>query len=156
MGTTNEEIEETIRNYPYNTYVIRAPTDKVISWRASHLAFQTIYIYSNVVASQVVGDVRANFLRVIAPKGSHLEVISENFVHLYYNDVRVKSFNTIEILLRGDTGIPILVLGGVVGVTLPFSKKVMADSFTCCYPTIPVCKRFLTTDRDCTASDYQR
>ena len=42
VGTTNEEIEETIKNYPSNTYVVRARTDKVISWRASYLAFQTI------------------------------------------------------------------------------------------------------------------
>ena len=123
MGTTNEEIEETIKNYPYNTYVIPARTDKVIFWRASHLAFQTIYIYSDVVTSHVVGDVRANLLRVIAPKGSNGEVISENFVHLFYNDVRIKSFNTIEILLRGDTGRLIPFLRGVVEVTLHFRKK---------------------------------
>ena len=123
MGTTNEEIEETIKTYPSNTYVIRARTDKVISWRASHLAFQTIYIYSDVVASQVLGDVRANLLRVIAPNESHGEMISENFVHLFYNDVRVKSFNTIEILLRGDTGRPLPFLGGIVEVTLHFRKS---------------------------------
>ena len=69
------------------------------------------------------GDVRANLLRVIAPKGSHGDVISENFVHVFYNDVRVKSFNTVEILLRGDTGRPIPFSGGVVEVTLHFKKK---------------------------------
>ena len=77
--------------------------------------------FTDVVASQVVGDVRANLLRAIAPKGSHGEMISENFVHLFY-EVRVKSFNTIEILLRGDTGRPIPFLGGVVEVTLHFRK----------------------------------
>ena len=101
----------------------------MISWRASHLAFQAIYIYSDMVASQVVGDVRANLLRIISSKGTHGEVISENFVHLFYNDVRVKLFNTIEMLLRGDTGRPIPFLGGVVEVILHFRKKVMADSF---------------------------
>ena len=136
MGVTNEEIEETIKNYPSNTYVIRSRTDKVISWRASHLAFQTIYIYSNVVASQLVGDVRANLLRVIVPKGSHGELISENFVHLLYNDVRVKSFNTIKILFRGHTGRPIPFSGGVVEVTLHFRKKVMADSFYMVYANV--------------------
>ena len=99
---TEQIIHERIRNYPSDTYVIRSRSDQVISWRALHLAFQTIYIYSDVV-----GDVRANLLRVIAPKESHGEVISENFVHLFYNDVRVKSFNTIEILLKGYTGRPI-------------------------------------------------
>ena len=91
-------IGDRIRNYPSDTYVIRARSDKAISWRTSHLAFQAIYIYSDVVASQVVGDDRANLLRVIVPKRSHGMVISENFVHLFYNDVRVKSFNTNEIL----------------------------------------------------------
>ena len=116
-------IDAVITDTPFLTYTIGEPSDKVVSWRASHLAFQTIYIYSDVVASQVVGDVRANLLRVIAPKGSHGDVISENFVHVFYNDVRVKSFNTVEILLRGDTGRSIPFSGGVVEVTLHFKKK---------------------------------
>ena len=41
-----------------------------------------------------MGNVRANFLRVIAPKGSHGEVISENFVCLFYNDLRVQTPQT--------------------------------------------------------------
>ena len=120
---TKEMIDAVITDTPSLTYTIGEPSDKVVSWRASHLAFQTIYIYSDVVASQVVGDVRANLLRVIAPKGSHGDVISENFVHVFYNDVRVKSFNTVEILLRGDTGRVIPFSGGVVEVTLHFKKK---------------------------------
>ena len=114
---TEQMIDERIRNYPFNIHVIRARTDKVIASRASHLAFQTIYIYSDVVASQVVRDVWANFLRVITPKGSHADLISENFFYLFYNDIGIKSFNTIEILLRGDTCRPIPFLRGVVEVT---------------------------------------
>ena len=76
---TEHDLDQRVRDHPFQTFIIRARTDKVIAWRASHLAFQSIYIYSDVVASQVVGDVRANLLRVIAPKGSHGEVISENF-----------------------------------------------------------------------------
>ena len=120
---TKEMIDAVITDTPSLTYTVGEPSDKVVSWRASHLAFQTIYIYSDVVTSQVVGDVRANLLRVIAPKGSHGDVISENFVHVFYNDVRVKSFNTVEILLRGDTGRVIPFSGGVVEVTLHFKKK---------------------------------
>ena len=41
---TEQITDERIRDYPSNTDVIRARSDKVISWRASHLAFQTIYI----------------------------------------------------------------------------------------------------------------
>ena len=120
---TKEMLDATITDTPFLTYRFREPSDKVISWYASHLAFQTIYIYSDVVESQVVGDVRANLLRVVAPKERHGDVICENFVHVFYNDVRVKSFNTIEILLRGDTGRVIPFSRGVVEVTLHFRKK---------------------------------
>ena len=120
---TKEVIDAVITDTPFLTYRVGEPLDKVISWRASHLAFQTIYIYSDVVESQVVGDVWANLLRVIAPKGRHGDVICENFFHVFHNDVRVKSFNTIEILLRSDTGRPIPFSGGVVEVTLHFRKK---------------------------------
>ena len=118
---TKEMIDTVITDTPFLTYTIGEPSDKVVSWRASHLAFQTIYIYSDVVTSQVVGDVRANLLRVIAPKGIHV--------------VRVKSFNTVEILLRGDTGRPIPFSGGVVEVTLHFKKKVMTGSFYMVLPS---------------------
>ena len=66
-SSTKEMIDGVITGTPFLTYRVREPSDKVISWYASHLAFQTIYIYSDVVESQVVGDVRANLLRVIAP-----------------------------------------------------------------------------------------
>ena len=88
---TAEGMEEEIKRLPFSTFTVKAQTDKVISWRASHLSFQTICIYSDVMESQVVGDVRANLLRVIEPKGRHGDVICENFEHLFYNDVRVKS-----------------------------------------------------------------
>ena len=120
---TEQDLDERIRSYPSDTFIIGARTDKVIAWRVSHLAFQTIYIYSDDVASPVVGDVRDNLLRVIAPKGSHGDVISENFEHLFYNDVRVKSFNTVEIVLKGDKGRVIPFLGGVVEVTLHLRKS---------------------------------
>ena len=53
---TKELIDAIITGTPFLTYTIGEPSDKVISWRASHLVFQTIYIYSDVVASQGVGD----------------------------------------------------------------------------------------------------
>ena len=77
---TKEIIDAVITDTPFLTYRVREPSDKVISCYASHLAFQTIYIYSE---SQVLEDVRANLLRVIAPKGRHGDVICDNFVHVF-------------------------------------------------------------------------
>ena len=113
-------------------------TEQIIDERIRQGDLLTINIYSALVASQVVGDVWANLVRVITPKGGHGEVISENFFHLFYNVVRVTSFNTIKILLRGDTDRPIPFFSGW------------------CYPAITVSKRFLTIDRDCTAFNYRR
>ena len=82
-----------------------------------------MYIYSDVVAAQVVGNVRANILRAIAPRGNPGEIVHENFFPLFYHDIRLRTFDTIEILLTGDTGKPIPFLHGVVAVTLHFRKK---------------------------------
>ena len=107
---------------PTRKYRLATTTDKVIGWRVSHFAFQTIYIYSDMVSSQVVGHVEANLLRV-DPKGKPGDIVDENFVNPYCNDVRLRSFNTIEILLRGDTDQPVPFRGGVLEVTLHFRKK---------------------------------
>ena len=93
----------------------------VISWCASHFSFQTMYVYSDIVSSQVVGNVRANLLRVVVPKGQPSDIVKENFVNPYYSDVRMRSFNTIEVLLRDDNGQPIPFKGGVVEITLHFN-----------------------------------
>ena len=82
-----------------------------------------MYVYSDIVSSEVVGNVRANLLRVVAPKGQPGEIVSENFVNPYYSDVRMRSFNTIKVLLKGDTGQPIPFKGCVVEVTIHFKKK---------------------------------
>ena len=68
-----------------------------------------------------MGDVRANVLRVIAPRGEPNEIVHENFPNLFYNPVRLNRIKTIEVLLRGDTGEPISFKGGVVTLTLLFS-----------------------------------
>ena len=106
-----------------DAYWLATTLDKPIHWFLTAISFQTIYIYSDIVASQMVGDVRANILRAVAPRGNPGEIIHENVFNLFYHDVRLKSFNTIEILLRGDTGEPIPFLHGVVEVTLHFRKK---------------------------------
>ena len=64
----------------------------------------TIYVYCDIVEPQVVGDVSAQLLRSIPVQGKFGDIISETFVNIQYAPMLRKSFEDVEILLRGDTG----------------------------------------------------
>lgn len=85
--------------------------------------FNTIYVYSDVVASSIVGNSRVNVLRAIHPRGR------EGYVHHFepkrinYLPIRKKVINTITIQLADDQGEPINFTSGVVVVELHFSRR---------------------------------
>ena len=85
--------------------------------------FNTIYVYSDVVASSIVGNAHVNVLRAIHPRGR------EGYVHHFepqrinYLPIRKKVFNTITIQLADDQGKPINFTSGVVVVELHFSRR---------------------------------
>ena len=66
--------------------------------------FQNIYINSDLIQTQFVGDTRANVLRIIAPQQEKGQVETFNFAPIFYFPLRVVKFNTIEINITGDTG----------------------------------------------------
>ena len=93
----------------------------VHDWIAVHFPRE---LYTDKSPQRLVLSMR-DTLKEVGDKtgvGPGIDIV-ENFVHVFYKDVRVKSFNTVEILLRGDTGRPIPFSGGVVEVTLHFRKK---------------------------------
>ena len=114
----------------YANYRMQNNLNDIVHWfiaekegTSGGTSFQTMYIYSDVVETQIVGDVRANVLRVVAPRGEPNEIVHENFPNLFYNPVRLNRIKTIEVLLRGDTGEPISFKGGVVTLTLMFVRN---------------------------------
>ena len=113
---------EELSNNDY-TYTFEIPLDENITWQLSNQAFQTMYVYSDIVESQVVGDVRANLLRLVAPEGKFEDVVGEEFVNPFYQKLRLTQFQAVEIVIRGDTGLPIPFQGGAVQVTLHFRKR---------------------------------
>ena len=85
--------------------------------------FQNIYINSDLIESQFVGDTRANVLRIISPRQEKGQVETFNFDPIFYLPLRVVKFNTIEINITGDTGRLVPFEGGVVVVVLHLRRK---------------------------------
>ena len=85
--------------------------------------FQNIYINSDLIQTQFVGDTRANVLRIIAPQQEKGQVETFNFTPIFYFPLRVIKFNTIEINITGDTGRLVPFEGGVVVVVLHLRRK---------------------------------
>ena len=82
-----------------------------------------IYVYCDVVQSQVVGDTSAQLLRSIPVEGKSGDVITKTFTNIQYLPIQTKSFEDIEILLRNDTGDPVPFERGKVITTLHFKQQ---------------------------------
>ena len=85
--------------------------------------FQNIYINSNLIQTQFVGNVRANVLRVIAPVQKKGEIETFTFDPIFYFPLRIIKFNTVEINITSDTGDLVPFDGGVVVVVLHLRRK---------------------------------
>ena len=83
-------------------------------------AFQTIYVYSNLINSQVVGDAQANLLRMLVPHGQPGNMITEEVKVPYYHRT---VFSSVTINIRGDTGQLIPFASGAIRVALHFRRR---------------------------------
>ena len=77
----------------------------------------TIYTYCDIVQPQIVGGTSAQLLRSIAVDGKPGEIISKTFFKIQYLPVQTLSFEDVQILLRTDTGAPVLFERGNVDNT---------------------------------------
>lgn len=68
--------------------------------RARH----TIFVYSDVVADSIVGDVRAPLLRSAIVRGSYGENVRETFAKVMYLPVKSNHFQTIRVSIKTETG----------------------------------------------------
>ena len=104
------------------TITMRRDDELVWGMLSSH-SFQSMYIYSNLIESLVVGDVQANLLRTIVPRGQPGDMIAEEIKIPTYHRLRTSIFSALEINIRGDTGQLISFASGVVRVTLHFRRR---------------------------------
>ena len=97
--------------------------DELVWGMLSKHSFQTMYIYSDLIESLVVGDVQANLLRMIVPRGQPGETVAEEIKIPTYHRLRTSIFSSVEINIRGDTGQLISFASSAVRVTLHFRRR---------------------------------
>ena len=84
-----------------------------------------MYVYSDLVESQVVGDAQANVLRILVPRGQPGDLIAEEIKLPSYHRLRTSVFSSVAINIRGDTGDLIPFASGNVRVTLHFRRRAL-------------------------------
>ena len=103
--------------YSGNDTATRAP-----SMSNGHI--YSVYIYCDILEHSVVGDTRAPLLRIIdKPAKSHGNVhrILNPILHI---PLQKKSFDTVEINIMTDTGMPVPFLAGKSFVVLEFRRVI--------------------------------
>ena len=86
-------------------------------------AFQTIYVYSDLVESHVVGDTLAKVLHILVPRGQPGDVVPEEIKVPPYHRLRTTVFSSVKVNIRGDTGELLPFASGNVRVTLHFRRR---------------------------------
>ena len=76
------------------TTTIRRNNELVWGMLSKHW-FQTMYIYSDLIESLVVGDVQANLLRMILPRGQPDEMVADEIKRPTYHRLRTSIFSSV-------------------------------------------------------------
>ena len=66
--------------------------------------FDTLYVYTNIVESRIVGDTLAPLLRALPISGRHGDRVSARFTNVHYVPLLYSHFNSIEVDIRDDMG----------------------------------------------------
>ena len=115
-GPTSVELNEDQSVTLKATTITMRRNDELLWGILSRHSFQSMYIYSDLIESLVVGDVQANLLRTIVPRGRPGDMIAEEIKIPTYHRLRTSIFSALEINIRGDTGQLISFASGVVPV----------------------------------------
>jgi len=99
--------------------------DKIVSTYPVDVrgGFDTMYVYCDLVANQVVGDSLVPLLRVVNVEGHPGDVVSRNFTNPHYVPLARQEFSTVEINIKDDTNRSVGFMGGKVTVKLHFRKQ---------------------------------
>jgi hypothetical protein len=82
--------------------------------------FSSLYIYCNVLEQVPVGDTKAPLLRIVNVSGKSGESVRTTYEKPIYVPLQQKTFDSIEINIRTDTGDPVPFESGKCIVTLHF------------------------------------
>ena len=116
-ATVTSKPETTTVDSPYS---FRQEANTVVNMNQG---FDTIYVYTDVVESRIVGDSLVPLLRCLPVRGGHGATVSDRFTNVHYVPLLRKEFWTIEMDLRDDTGWRVPFEYGRVMVTLRFRRR---------------------------------
>ena len=85
--------------------------------------FDTIYVYTDVLESRIVGDSLAPLLRALPISGPHGDTVSDRFTNIPYVPLMYSNFHSIEVDIRDDTGRRVPFEYDRVTVTLHFRRR---------------------------------
>ena len=83
----------------------------------------SLFVYSDIVQPQVVGDSMQPLLRILPVGGRYGEIIHRVFVAPHYIDVLQKDFSSISISIKTDRDLPVPFKFGKSIVKLHFRRK---------------------------------
>ena len=83
----------------------------------------SLYIYSDVIEAQIVGDTMAPLLRIVQVEGKDGDIVSRTFQDPPYFPVSRKTFDSIEVDIKDDTGERVPFESGKVIVQLHFRER---------------------------------
>ena len=112
----------------FNTYVdvghsIRERVEKTASKYFDLVAgTRLIYLYSDIASYNYVGDMKTPLLRVFNMEGQRGSMVAKTFLQAQYLPVSRREFETIDIQINNEIGIPMLFMIGKVVVTLHFRR----------------------------------
>ena len=82
-----------------------------------------MYVYCDVAAHSIVGDIETPLLRVWNTSGNDGRIVRTIFTHPHYVPVSRTDFQTIEINMSDEIGRPIPFMHGKSLVTLHFRQR---------------------------------
>ncbi len=86
--------------------------------------FHNLYIYCDIIQSQLVGDSQVPLLRIVPVEGKDGERVNRSFLSPQYLPISKKEFDTIEVNIKRDTGEKVPFEAGRVLITLHFRKAI--------------------------------
>lgn len=121
QGALHLEKLGSVLGFPQNTIIRKSVKSEVEANALS--AFTFFYVYTDIVAPQIVGDIQAPLLRIVRVKGQTGEVISQYYDRPQYLPLMRHSFQTIQIELRLNSGNFVPFQRGKVIVILHFRMR---------------------------------
>ena len=103
-----------------SSYPFHVEADDVVNLTQG---FDTLYVYTDIVESRIVGDTLAPLLRALPISGRHGDRVSARFTNVHYVPLLCSNFNSIEVDIRDDMGRRVPFEYGRVTVTLHFRRR---------------------------------